>query len=443
LYPYNTTTARIAEANQAHKEAICVYRTYNNVNQAFKKLIMDVFEDQFLNALSDEVVGYANPTSLDLPTRLITYYAIIVPAELTQNYERLSTPYDPNQPIEFLFQQIQGTRAFVIYVGQPYGDAMIVNVAYTLVFNTWLFPYACRAWKVCRAAQKTWTNFKIHFSAAASHQEFRLTNQTSQQSGLHSANIMIEHHPYHYEWTADAIAQLLLATASDRDMVTNLTATNSKLALQLETSEAYVQKLKEYIVQLKLKIKPEWEGQRPAKTMDTYNYCWSHGYQVHNQHTNASLNNQKEGHNEESTKKTPMGGVKLGNEWCAGAAKVLYHKLDQFSSTLDCTPPTSSVSMNDTAILDSGCTRNFLSATAPCTNKGTAHVPLHVNMPNGTIIQSFHTSYLLLSSCPPEVRRAHILPKWVHNSSISVGQLCNSGCDVMFTRDKVEVNEDG
>jgi hypothetical protein len=72
----NATASHITEANRAHKEATRVYRTYNNVDQAFKKLIIDVFEDEFLNALSDEVVGYAHRTSLDLP-HLLTYYAMI------------------------------------------------------------------------------------------------------------------------------------------------------------------------------------------------------------------------------------------------------------------------------------------------------------------------------------------------------------------------------
>jgi hypothetical protein len=31
----------------------------------------------------------------------------------------------------------------------------------------------------------------------------------------------------------------------------------------------------------------------------------------------------------------------------------------------------------------------------------------------------------------------------VHNSLISVGQLCDSGCDIIFTRDNLEVNKDG
>jgi hypothetical protein len=39
-----------------------------------------------------------------------------------------------------LFQQIQDARAFAVAGGQPYGAAMIVNVAYTLMFNTGFSP---------------------------------------------------------------------------------------------------------------------------------------------------------------------------------------------------------------------------------------------------------------------------------------------------------------
>jgi hypothetical protein len=40
-----------------------------------------------------------------------------------------------------------------------------------------------------------------------------------------------------------------------------ITDANAKLTLQLKTSQAYVQKLKEDIAQLKLKLKPAWQGQ--------------------------------------------------------------------------------------------------------------------------------------------------------------------------------------
>jgi 6-pyruvoyl-tetrahydropterin synthase len=100
------TAAVIAETTRLHKEATQVYRTYHNVDQAIKKLIIEAFDDTYLNALSDEIVDYANYTSLQLLTHILTYYAMIAPTELTPNYGRLNAPYDPNQPIETLFQQV-------------------------------------------------------------------------------------------------------------------------------------------------------------------------------------------------------------------------------------------------------------------------------------------------------------------------------------------------
>jgi hypothetical protein len=139
---------------------------FPQLDQAIKNLIIEAFDDAYLDALSDEVVGYASCTSLDILTHLLTHYALILPTELTQNYERLNTLYDPNQPIKMLFRQIQDAQAFAVAGGQPYGAAMIINVAYTLVFNTVLYPDACHAWRSRALAAKTWAQFKIDFSTA-------------------------------------------------------------------------------------------------------------------------------------------------------------------------------------------------------------------------------------------------------------------------------------
>jgi hypothetical protein len=217
---------------------------------------------------------------------------MIALTELTQNYERLTTLYDPNQPIETLFQQIQDARAFAVAGGQPYGAAMIVNIAYTLIFNTGLFPDACRAWQSRVIAGKTWAQFKLDFATA--HREFRLTNQTQQQSGVHSANTMIgQGRDESMQDTVDAIAQLATTTASDRGTVATLTTTNAKLATQLEAAHALIAQLKNEIAALKNKIKPAWQGQRPVKTTNNDSYCWLHGYQVAKSHTSATCNMKK------------------------------------------------------------------------------------------------------------------------------------------------------
>jgi hypothetical protein len=184
---------------------------------------------------------------------------------------------------------------------------MIVNVAYTLVFNTGLFPDACRTRQSRAIAAKTWAQFKIDFATA--HCEFRLTNQTALQSGFHSANMMIEQGR---DDSMQEIDQLATATASNRGTVATLTTTNAKLVNQLEAAHALIAKLKSEIASLKSKIKPAWQGQRPTKTTNNDSYCWSNGYQVAKSHTSATCKVRKNGHQEAATKIDTMGGVQWG-----------------------------------------------------------------------------------------------------------------------------------
>jgi hypothetical protein len=245
--------------------------------------------------------------------------------------------------------------------------------------------------------------FKLDFATA--HREFRLTNQTAQQSGFHSDNMMIEQgRDESMQDTVDAIAKLATATASDHGTVATLTTTNAKLATQLEAAHTQIAQLKNEIATLKNNTKPAWQGQRPVKTTNNDIYCWLHGYQVAKSHTSTTCNMKKSGHQDAATKSNTMGGVQWGKELCGGAAKVIDSKLDHFALSLDCTPSFTEVTKNDIAVLDSRCTSIVLSANAPYSNKQAAHVPLNVNMPNGTTIQSSYTCNLLLTYLPPQSR---------------------------------------
>jgi hypothetical protein len=64
-------------------------------------------------------------------------------------------------------------------------------------------------------------------------------------------------------------------------------------------------------------------------------------------------------------------------------------------------------------------------------------------MPNGTTIQSSHTCNLLITDLPHQARQAHIIPGLVHNSLVTVGQLCDNECSVTFTHDQVTVSRKG
>jgi uncharacterized coiled-coil protein SlyX len=96
-------------------------------------------------------------------------------------------------------------------------------------------------------------------SSYIARRKFRLTNQTAQQAGFHSAIMMIEQgREETMQDTVDAIDQLETSTASDRGTVATLSTTNAKLAMQLEAAQAQIAQLKDEIVALKNKIKLAW-----------------------------------------------------------------------------------------------------------------------------------------------------------------------------------------
>jgi hypothetical protein len=73
----------------------------------------------------------------------------------------------------------------------------------------------------------------------------------------------------------------------------------------------YVKILKDEIPSLKAKLKPAWQGQRPAKSTNNNNYYWSHCHKVHKDHMITTCKARKDGHHEMVTKDNTMGGV----EW--------------------------------------------------------------------------------------------------------------------------------
>jgi hypothetical protein len=71
--------------------------------------------------------------------------------------------------------------------------------------------------------------------------------------------------------TVGAIAQLAMVTVLYHGTVAMLTAANAKLASQLEAAQSYTKMLKDEILAHKAKLRPVWQGQRPAKSRNNNN----------------------------------------------------------------------------------------------------------------------------------------------------------------------------
>jgi hypothetical protein len=86
------------------------------------------------------------------------------------------------------------------------------------------------------------------------------------------------------------------------------------------------------------------------------------------------------------------------------------------------------------AILDSGATSHFLTTNAPAVNIMPATVPIITWLPNGKRVQSTHTCTLDLPALPSGARTVHIIPSLALHSLLLVMTMCNTGCDVTFTK---------
>jgi hypothetical protein len=98
------------------------------------------------------------------------------------------------------------------------------------------------------------------------------------------------------------------------------------------------------------------------------------------------------------------------------------------------------------AILDTGCSGHYLANDAPYLSKTPTPHGLPVALPDGTIIRASHSAQLQLhESLPTSAGTAHIFQSFPSGGSlISIGQLCDHGCNAMFTAtDVIITNEFG
>jgi hypothetical protein len=112
------------------------------------------------------MVGYANTTARDLLDHLFETYGNINAVNLEINCQNMRRAWDPQQPVESLFKQIQDCADYSEAGGVLICHPQQINVGYTKIFATGNFMSACHLWNEKHTIEKTWTQFKSHFAAA-------------------------------------------------------------------------------------------------------------------------------------------------------------------------------------------------------------------------------------------------------------------------------------
>jgi hypothetical protein len=158
---------------------------------------------------------------------LFETYGNITAVDLEINFEHMRRAWDPQQPVESLFKQIQDCAHYSEAGGVLIGHPQHINVGYAKIFATCHFMSACRRWNEKATVGKTWTHFKSHF-AAARRQHKQMQGESAATAGYHSANAAVTHNEDQMtEATIGVLSNLATETAADR----GVHLTNHRLCL--------------------------------------------------------------------------------------------------------------------------------------------------------------------------------------------------------------------
>ena len=136
----------------------------------------------------------------------------------------MSSPYDPNQPIESLYKQIDSAVAFAASTNNDYTAKHMVNVAYDILFQTGIHTDDCKLQRKNPDNDKTWPNFKQFFTTV--RQYLRQSKTTTGLAGYHAL-------PYDVVDIAYMLNTITTTMKSNQSTITQMTIHNHHLTSRL------------------------------------------------------------------------------------------------------------------------------------------------------------------------------------------------------------------
>ena len=287
LQPEQATGAtgpQITEANRLHLELKHTFKTYQAVDQALRNLLLAAVPHVYVNSLSNDITGFGNVSALTIMTSLWERYGRITQAKLAENLTRMSSPWNPPQPIKDLFLQLNRRSQFASDGSEPISLSQVLRIGYTLIANTGLFAEACREWPKIRDIDKNMDTFQVLFTEAEQDRSSLLT--TASLAGYHAGN-----------------AAAVIATTPFEPAAAVPPPTEHALAMARvqATADATEAQLATLIAAMKTQT-----SDRPNNSGNSY--CWTHGHTTNSAHTSASCKKQADGHEVTATKTNTMGG---------------------------------------------------------------------------------------------------------------------------------------
>jgi hypothetical protein len=242
IHAIGATAAQITETNRAHLAEWARYNTQRAVVNHTRQYLIGSFHPRYFGALNDPVTGFATATNHEL-LEAIMAYAVITPDDIQRNLEKQNEDWNPDEPIEVLWQRNIDIQRFADEAQEPVPDGVIIRNTFKKFEESGLLDKYCFAWKQLAAAGQTMAAFKEHFTTAV--KDLQDNKKTMKAAGYHGAN------------------------AATKARANNTTDPN--------------------------------KGRNPMTDGTVVFYCHTHGIGINQGHTSATCNNKGAKHNDTTT----------------------------------------------------------------------------------------------------------------------------------------------
>jgi hypothetical protein len=185
------TAANIAERVRVHTLAVNLFHETNLVEQIILSQISGALDESVMMPLIDEDTGVIRGTVQNTMDYLFSTYGNISDQKLNETRQStINHTYVHADPIANVFNVINKYAAMAQAQGTPETSEQLISIGRIIITNANIFADSVEKWDNRPAVDKTWTNFKTHFTTAQkAYKLARPTDTVSQHNYTSQANI--------------------------------------------------------------------------------------------------------------------------------------------------------------------------------------------------------------------------------------------------------------
>lgn len=210
--PNGTTAALLFEVKRRHEDEMTAFQLYHAVRNALVSQITTAVDHTYLAALADVNFGFSDVLPSAMLNHLRTTYGILTGAEIEENRNRLSEPWDIASPIESLWTKITEIRRVATAGQQPITDAGTIALLLPMFLATGVFGPSVDLWHSKEPGEQTYDNFMTHFTRANKNRIHTLTTADVKYSNssavpvtptkpIKTATVTVQDTTMYYCWT--------------------------------------------------------------------------------------------------------------------------------------------------------------------------------------------------------------------------------------------------